>query len=163
MRHPISGLKVQTDLLFACDAVLMGGRTYPDFAAAAIARPATLSIATGSTARPNTSYPARCMTPERNNTTVISGNPDRHDPPPEGAARPGHRPVPVQPAVLRSARTPLLDEVRLSVHPLFVSQATTADLLSRPSATAPVEPTCTLALTRRVADEKCRHAWPTAR
>jgi hypothetical protein len=29
---------VQTDLLFACDAVLMGGRTYPGFAAAWMAR-----------------------------------------------------------------------------------------------------------------------------
>ncbi len=28
MRHPISSLKVQTDRLFACDAVLRGGRTY---------------------------------------------------------------------------------------------------------------------------------------
>jgi hypothetical protein len=28
VRHPISSLKVQIDLLFACDAVLMGGRTY---------------------------------------------------------------------------------------------------------------------------------------
>ena len=34
MRHPISSLKLQTDLLFACGAVLMGRRTYPVFAAA---------------------------------------------------------------------------------------------------------------------------------
>ncbi|HEY0807314.1 MAG TPA: hypothetical protein VGD84_19760 [Pseudonocardiaceae bacterium] len=38
MRRPISGLKVQTNLLFACDAVLMGGRTGPVFAAAWVAR-----------------------------------------------------------------------------------------------------------------------------
>ena len=39
MRHPISSLKVQTDRLFACDAGLMGGRTYlPVFAAAWMAR-----------------------------------------------------------------------------------------------------------------------------
>jgi hypothetical protein len=29
---------VQTDLLFGCDAVLMGGRTYPAFAPAWMAR-----------------------------------------------------------------------------------------------------------------------------
>src|SRR6266851_1474628 len=33
-----TGLKVQTDLLFACDAVLMGGLTYPAMAAAWMAR-----------------------------------------------------------------------------------------------------------------------------
>jgi dihydrofolate reductase len=57
----------------------------------------------------------------------------------------------------------LLDEPRLWVHPLSVSQATPAGLLFRPSATAQVELTGTLALTRRVADEKFRHTGPTAR
>src|SRR5215472_8352714 len=33
-----TSVKMQTDLLFACDAVLMGGRTYPGFAAAWMAR-----------------------------------------------------------------------------------------------------------------------------
>ncbi len=33
-----TGDKVQADLLFACDAVLMGARTYPSFASAWMAR-----------------------------------------------------------------------------------------------------------------------------
>jgi hypothetical protein len=44
-----TGLKVQTDLLFACDAVLMGGRTYPGSPRRGWPGPATPS-ATGSTA-----------------------------------------------------------------------------------------------------------------
>ena len=40
----------------------------------------------------------------------------------------------------------LLDELRLWVHPLFVGQASSADLLFRPSATAQFELTDTLAL-----------------
>jgi len=75
MRHPISGLKVQTDLLFACDAVLMGGRTYPVFAAAAMARSGDPidSDRINSTTKYVVSSTLR--DPERNNTTVISGNP----------------------------------------------------------------------------------------
>lgn len=40
----------------------------------------------------------------------------------------------------------LLDELQLWIHPLFVGQATPADLLFRPSATAQVELTATLVL-----------------
>jgi dihydrofolate reductase len=101
--------------------------------------------------------------PEWNNTTIISGD--------SVAASRRLTEQPSQDIVSTgSASCPalcsqqgLLDELRLWVHPLFVSQATPAGRLFRPSATARVELTGTLALTRRVAKEKCRHTGPTAR
>ena len=69
-----TGLKVQTDLLFACDPVLMGGGTYPGFAAAWMARsgdPFSDRINT------MTKYVVSSMLrdPEWTNASVISGNP----------------------------------------------------------------------------------------
>ena len=63
-----TGLKVQTDLLFACDAVLMGGRTYRASPRRGWPGPVTLT-ATGSTAWLSTSCPAPCTT--RSGTTPL--------------------------------------------------------------------------------------------
>ena len=159
------GLKVQTGLLFACDAVLMGGRTCPVFAAAWTARsgdPYRDRInSINSMARYVVASTLR--DPEWNNTTVISGDPI-------AAIRrlkeqPGQVIVQFGFGQLSHALLEhgLIDELRLWVHPQIVSQATPAGLLFRPSATAQAELTRTLALTRRVADEKCRHTGPAAR
>jgi dihydrofolate reductase len=140
-----TGLKVQTDLLFACDAVLMGGRTYPSFAAAWMARSgdpysdrinAMTKYVVSSTLRD----------PEWNNTSVISGDPieEIH----RLKEQPGQDIVQYGFGQLSYALLSrgLLDELRLWIHPLFVGQATPADLLFRPSATTQFELTGTLAL-----------------
>jgi dihydrofolate reductase len=69
-----TGLKAQTGLLFACDAVLTGRRTHPGFAAAWTARSGgPYSDRINSMTRYVASSTLR--DPERNNTTVISGDP----------------------------------------------------------------------------------------
>ena len=140
-----TGLKVQTDLLFACDAVLMGGRTYPGFAAAWMARsgdPYSDRI------NSMTKYviSSTLHDPEWTNTTVISGDPIAAI----GKLKEQHGQDIVQYgfgqlsfALLEHG---LLDELRLWVHPLFVGRATPADLLFRPCATAQLELTGTLTL-----------------
>ena len=69
-----TGMKVQTDLLFGCDALLMGGRTSPGFAPAWMARSGDpFSDRMNSMAKYVVS--STLTTPEWNNTTVISGDP----------------------------------------------------------------------------------------
>ena len=140
-----TGLKVQTDLLFACDAVLMGGRTYPNFAPAWMARSGDpYSDRINSMTKYVVSSTLR--DPEWNNTKVISGD-----------AIAEIRRLKEQPgldivqygfgqlsyALLEHG---LLNELRLWVHPLFVGRATVADLLFRPSAATQMELISTLAL-----------------
>jgi len=140
-----TGLNVQSDLLFACDAVLMGGRTYPAFSAAWMARSGDpFSDRINSMAKYVVSSTLR--DPEWNNTTVISGDPIAEirrlkEQPGQGIVQYGFGQLSY--ALLSRG---LLDELRLWVHPLFVGQATPADLLFRPSATAQLELTGTLAL-----------------
>ena len=143
-------------------SVPMGGRTGPVFAAAWMARSGD------PLQRPDQQHDQRrriqtLRDPERNNTTVISGDPIAairrlKEQPGQDIVQYGFGQLSY--ALLEHR---LLDELRFRVHPLFVSQATPAGLLFRPSATAQVELTGTLALTRRMADEKCRHAGPAAR
>jgi dihydrofolate reductase len=140
-----TGAKVQTDLLFACDAVLMGGHTYPAFAPAWMARsgdPYSDRINT------MTKYvvSSTLRDPEWNNTTVISGDPIAEirrlkEQPGQDIVQYGFGQLSY--ALLEHG---LLDELRLWVHPLFVGQATPASLLFRPSAPAQFELTDTLAL-----------------
>ena len=69
-----TGMKVQTDLLFGCDALLMGGHTYPGFAPAWMARSGDpFSDRMNSMAKYVVS--STLTDPEWNNTTVISGDP----------------------------------------------------------------------------------------
>ena len=140
-----TGLKVQTDLLFACDAVLMGGRTYPGFAAAWMARSGDpYSDRINSMAKYVVSSTLR--DPQWNNTTVISSDPIAQirrlkEQPGQDIVQYGFGQLSY--ALLEHG---LLDELRLWVHPLFVGQATPTDLLFRPSATAQLELAGTLAL-----------------
>jgi dihydrofolate reductase len=140
-----TGLKVQTDLLFACDAVLMGGRTYPSFAAAWMARSGD-PYSDRVNSMPKYIVSSTLRDPEWDNTTVISGDPIteiRHL-----KKQPGQDIVQYGFGQLSYALLEhgLLDELRLWVHPLFVGQATPANLLFRPSANAQFELTGTLAL-----------------
>jgi len=140
-----TGLKVQTDLLLACDAVLMGGHTYSGFAPAWMARSGdTYSDRINSMTKYVVSSTLR--DPEWKNTTVIDGDPIAEirrlkEQPGQDIVQYGFGQLSY--ALLEHG---LLDELRLWVHPLFVGQATPADLMFRPSATAQFELTGTLAL-----------------
>jgi len=140
-----TGLKVQTDLLFGCDAVLMGGRTYQGMAPAWMARSGDpYSDRINSMTKYVVSSTLR--DPEWNNTTVISGDPIAEirrlkEQPGQDIVQYGFGQLSY--TLLEQG---LLDELRLWVHPLFVGHASSADLLFRPSATAQFELTDTLAL-----------------
>ena len=140
-----TGLKVQTDLLFGCDALLMGGRTYPPFAAAWMARSGDpFSDRMNSMAKYVVS--STLTDPEWNNTTVIRG--DAIAEIRRLKDRPGLDIVQYGFGQLSFAllELGLLDEVRLWVHPLFVGCASPDDLMFRPSATVQLELTDSLAL-----------------
>ena len=140
-----TGLKVQTDLLFGCDALLMGGRTYPPFAAAWMARSGDpFSDRMNSMAKYVVS--STLTGPEWNNTTVISGDPIAEIR--RLKERPGLDIVQYGFGQLSYALLEhgLLDELRLWVHPLFVGRARPDDLIFRPAATAQLELTDSLAL-----------------
>jgi dihydrofolate reductase len=140
-----TGLKVQTDLLLACDALLMGGHTYPAFAPAWMARSGDpMSDRINSMTKYVVSSTLR--DPEWNNTTVISGDPIAEirrlkEQPGQDIVQYGFGQLSY--TLLEQG---LLDELRLWVHPLFVGKASSADLLFRPSATAQFELIDTLAL-----------------
>jgi dihydrofolate reductase len=129
------GTAIQTDLLFRCDAVLMGRRTYDGFAPVWSSRsgdPYTDRI------NAMTKYVASnsLTEPDWNNTTVIRG-----DIAAEVArlkAEPGMDIVQygfgqVSHELLAAG---LIDELRLWVHPFFVGAASTDDLLFRPGGLA---------------------------
>jgi dihydrofolate reductase len=140
-----TGMKVQTDLLFGCDALLMGGRTYPGFAPAWMARSGDpFSDRMNSMAKYVVS--STLTDPEWNNTTVISADPIAairrlKEQPGQDIVQYGFGQLSY--ALLEHG---LLDELRLWVHPLFVGRATTDDLMFRPTATAQMELAGTLAL-----------------
>ena len=140
-----TGMKVQTDLLFGCDAMLMGARTYPPFSAAWMARSGDpFSDRMNSMAKYVVS--STLTDPEWNNTTVISGDPIAairrlKEQPGQDIVQYGFGQLSY--ALLEHG---LLDELRLWVHPLFVGRATTEDLMFRPTATAQMELTDSLAL-----------------
>jgi dihydrofolate reductase len=140
-----TGLKVQTDLLMACDAVLMGGRTYPGFAAAWMARSGDpYSDRINNMAKYVVSSTLR--DPEWTNTSVISGDPVAEIR--RLKERPGQDIVQYGFGQLSYTLLEhgLLDELRLWVHPLLVGQASPADLLFRPSPAAQLEFTGALPL-----------------
>jgi dihydrofolate reductase len=141
-----TGLKVQTDLLFGCDALLMGARTYPSMAAAWMARAGDpFSDRMNSMAKYVVS---RTLTdPEWPNTTVIGGG-DAIDEIRRLKEQPGQDIVQYGFGQLSYALLEhgLLDELRLWVHPLFLGRADADSLLFRPAATAQLELAGTLAL-----------------
>ena len=125
-----TGDTVQTELLFACDSVLMGRRTYESFAPAWQSRSGDpLSDRMNSMAKYVVS--STLQKPEWNNTTVISG--DVVAEVERLKAAPGQDIVqygfgPLSYALMEHG---LLDELRLWVHPLFAGRGKADDLLFR--------------------------------
>jgi dihydrofolate reductase len=140
-----TGLKVQTDLLFGCDAVLMGGRTYQGMAPAWMARSGDpYSDRINSMAKYVVS--STLTDPQWANTTVIGGDPIAairrlKDQPGQDLVQYGFGQLSY--TLLEHG---LLDELRLWVHPLFAGRASTEDLMFRPAAAAQLELTDTLVL-----------------
>ncbi len=127
--------KVQTDLLYACDAVLMGRHTYESFAPAWTARSGDpYSDRINSMTKYVVSSTLR--DPEWHNTSVITGDPIAALR--QIKSQPGQDIVQYGFGQLSYAllENGLLDELRLWVHPLFVGRAAPTDLLFRPTATA---------------------------
>jgi dihydrofolate reductase len=129
-----SGGGIQFDLLQACDAMLMGRVTYEGMAPAWMARSGDpFSDRINSMAKYVVSSTLR--EPKWTNTTVLDGDPVAEvrrlkSQPGQDIVQYGFGPLSY--AMLEHG---LLDELRLWVHPLFVGNATTADLLFRPGPT----------------------------
>ena len=129
------GDDLQAELLFACDAVIMGRRTYEGFAPVW----PTLSdpVSDRMNAMPKYVVSSTLTDPEWNNTSVISGDPVAEigrlkEQPGKDIVQYGFGPLSY--ALLEHE---LLDELRLWFHPLFVGgRAEPADLLFRRSVTA---------------------------
>ena len=130
-----TGLKVQTDLLFACDAVLMGRHTYEGFAQAWMPRSGDpYSDRINSMTKYAVSGTLR--DPQWANTTVISADPVAEIR--RLKEQPGLDIVQYGFGQLSRALLEhgLLDELRLWVHPLFVGRAKPDDLLFWPAGSA---------------------------
>jgi dihydrofolate reductase len=120
--------RIQTDLLLACDVVLMGRRTYEGFApvwqqrsgdAASDRINAMRKVVVSTTLRD----------PEWNNTVVIDGDVPAEiarlrDAPGKDIVQYGFGPV-----TRLMLEHDLLDELRLWIHPLLVGRGTPGDLL----------------------------------
>jgi dihydrofolate reductase len=126
---PGEGDAVQTELILACDALLMGRRTYDGFAPVWPTRsgdPASDRI----NAMPKYVVSNTLRDPEWNNTTVIDGDPVAAI---EQLKREPGKDI-VQYGFGRLTATMLehglLDELRLWVHPLFVGDAGREDLIA---------------------------------
>jgi dihydrofolate reductase len=127
-----SGSQVQTDLLFDCDAVVMGRRTYEGFAPVWAGRsgdPFTDRINEMEKYVVSTTLTA----PVWNNTTVISAAVIEEIT--RLKEQPGQNIVQYGFGQLSYAlmAAGLLDELRLWVHPFFVGAASGDDLMFRPS------------------------------
>jgi len=124
-----TGMKVQTELLFGCDALLMGGRTYPGFAPAWMARSGDpFSDRMNSMAKYVVS--STLTDPEWNNTTVISGDPIAairrlKEQPGQDIVQYGYGPL-----TTTLIREHLLDEMQIWLHPLFTGDTEPANLIS---------------------------------
>jgi dihydrofolate reductase len=140
-----TGAKVQLDLLFGCDAVLMGARTYPPMAAAWMARSGD-PYSDRINAMAKYVVSSTLTDPEWDNTTVISGDPIEAIR--DLKSRPGQDIVQYGFGQLSYALLEhgLLDELRLWVHPLLLGQGTADSLLFRPAVTTQLELASALAL-----------------
>jgi dihydrofolate reductase len=125
-----TGGALQTELLFACDAVLMGRRTYGGFAVAWSSRSGDpYSDRINSMEKYVVS--STLKDPEWTNTTIIDGDPIAEIS--RLKRQPGHDIVQYGFGELSYALMAhnLLDELRLWVHPFFVGHGGPDDLLFR--------------------------------
>jgi dihydrofolate reductase len=130
-----TGETIQVDLLMACDALLMGGKTYPGMASAWLARSGD-PYSDRINSMPKYVASSTLRDPEWPNTTVLTG--DVIDEIRKLKALPGKDIVQYGFGSLSFALLEhgLLDELRLWVHPLFMGTAKADDLLFRATATA---------------------------
>jgi dihydrofolate reductase len=126
-----TGGKVQMDLLSGCDALLMGGRTYPGFAPAWMARSGD-PYSDRINAMAKYVVSSTLTDPEWNNTTVISRDPI--DAIRRLKEQPGLDIVQYGFGQLSYALLEhgLLDELRLWIHPLFGDRSAGASRHRRP-------------------------------
>lgn len=120
--------EIQTDLLMACDAVLMGRRTYEGFAPVWQTRSGD-PYSDRINVMPKYVVSTRLEEPDWANTTVISG--DVAGQIRELKSQPGQDIVQYGFGAVSTLLVEhgLLDELRLWIHPLFVGAGTTDDLL----------------------------------
>jgi dihydrofolate reductase len=130
-----TGGTIQTDLLNACDAVLMGRLTYEGMAPAWTSRSGD-PYSDRINSMPKYVVASQPLQAEWANTTVLDADPIAAIR--KLKAAPGKDIVQYGFGRLSYAllENGLLDELRLWVHPLFVGAATPAELLFRPGATA---------------------------
>jgi dihydrofolate reductase len=122
------GNQIQTDLLMACDAVLMGRRTYESFAPAWKSRSGD-PLSDRMNALPKYVVSTTLTDPDWQNTTVISGNVAEQirklkEEPGQNIVQYGFGAV----STLLMEHG-LLDELRLWIHPLFVGEGNSEDVL----------------------------------
>jgi dihydrofolate reductase len=122
------GLQIQTSLLMACDAVLMGRRTYDGFAPVWQTRSGD-PLSDRMNTIPKYVVATTLRDPDWANTTVISG--DVAGQIRELKAQPGQDIVQYGFGAVSTLLMEhgLLDELRLWFHPLFVGKGTSDDLL----------------------------------
>ena len=119
---------VQTDLLLACDAVLMGRRTYDSFAAAWPSRSGD-PLSDRMNSIPKYVVSTTLKNPDWSNTTVIAN--DVVAEVRKLKQQPGQDIVQYGFGTVSTLlmENGLLDELRLWLHPLFVGKGTTDDVL----------------------------------
>jgi dihydrofolate reductase len=122
------GGQIQTSLLLACDAVLMGRRTYESFAPAWQARSGD-PLSDRMNALPKYVVSTTLTDPEWANTTVISSDVAERirrlkEEPGQDIVQYGFGAVSTM-----LMQHGLLDELRLWIHPLFVGTGSTDDVL----------------------------------
>jgi dihydrofolate reductase len=129
---------MHTDLLLACDAVLMGRRTYEGFAPVWPTRSGDPYSDQINSMRKYV-VSSTLLDPEWNNTTVIGGDPIEEIR--QLKAEPGKDIVQYGFGVLSHAlmQHGLLDELRLWIHPLFVGSGGADALIYRDGPTAKFE------------------------
>ena len=123
------GNEIQAELLFSCDALIMGRRTYEGFAPVWPSRSDPYSDHIN--AMPKYVVSSKLTDPEWTNTSVISGDPVAaitrlKSAPGKDIVQYGFGPLSC--TLLEHG---LLDELRLWVHPLFVGSAEPSELLYR--------------------------------
>jgi dihydrofolate reductase len=128
------GDEIQAELLFGCDALLMGRRTYEGFAPLWPTRSDPFSDHINS--MPKYVVSSTLTDPEWSNTTVISGDPVSRikrlkEAPGKDIVQYGFGQL-----SFTMLEHGLLDELRLWVHPLFVASAEPSELLYRNGAGA---------------------------
>jgi dihydrofolate reductase len=140
---------IQTDLLFACDAVLMGRHTYDGFAPAWSSRSGD-PYSDRMNSMEKYAVSTTLEDPTWDNTTVIKG--DLISEVTKLKSQPGLDIVQygfgeVSYALMEHG---LLDELRLWVHPVFVGGESTSDLLFRPGGPTKLDLTGTRTLSNGI-------------